>query len=165
MKEIASSVIEIKSSFAEFISSFAGQAIDEKTVPDIDVKDDSSDTAHFIFNCKDARQLIKLLPGRGFDFDEELGLITCVACNKASAPNIRVRDNKVGIFSFDISLYLSEVELEPSKQPRAFLNLKQSLVKHERESQIHLGLKEHRRKRSKKLNKVGMKRLDWTFSS
>ena len=95
-----------------------------------------------IVSCKDVNELFKILPDKGFHYDEEEGLITCIICNQANTPNRRLRDNKVGIFSFDLQSYLTEVELDPKKQPRRFVNIKSNLFQHEKESQIHIALKE-----------------------
>ena len=68
------------------------------------------------------------------------------------------------MFTFDLSNYMTDIEKEPSKQPRKFLNLKTSLIKHEQESQIHLKLiedlalekKESKIKQSRNVN-IGLR--------
>ena len=65
--------------------------------------------------CKDANQLFKILLDRGFEFYEEENLIMCVLCNPMDNPNLRrKRDNRTGMFTFDVSKYMSDVEKEPS---------------------------------------------------
>ena len=66
----------------------------------------------------------------------------CVLCNQMDNPELKKRDETVGRFNFDLSKYVSDIEKEPSKQPRQFINLKHNLAKHEQESEIHLKLKE-----------------------
>ena len=149
-REISNTVTEFKYSLTQMMESFAKQfTLREKDITDEDidekgdaVTDDSELNSSSIFSCKDAGQLLKLLPEISFEYDEESETITCVLCNQSSVPNIRVRDSKVGVFSLDMSVYRSKVELEPNKQPRMFSNLKHSMVKHVQESQIHRGLKE-----------------------
>ena len=96
-----------------------------------------------LFACKDFDQLLQVLPERGFDYDEEFGVLGCTLCNQTkSARNIRLRDSKVGVFRFDLEAYRAALAIEPNKQPRIFLNLKKILVKHEQESQVHKSLVE-----------------------
>ena len=148
LKDVVSSMSDLKNNFTDMVARFTEKlVVSEKEASEDSRKSESLEIEPIIdssavFNSKDLYQLLKILPDRGFDFDEEIGLVTCVLCNQSSAPNARLRDKKVGIFSFNLDLYMSEVELEPKKQPRMFINLKASLVKHERESQIHLSLKE-----------------------
>ena len=93
--------------------------------------------------CKDMHQLVQELNARGYDFEEEEGVVACLICNQTkTARNVRVRDSKVGVFEFDMGAYQSSLELEPQKQPRIFVNLKHSILRHERESQIHKSLVE-----------------------
>ena len=142
LKEVASSMTIVKDSFTELLSNFGGlfvnKGIDESLEEAlVQANDDSS----VLFACKDFKQLMQVVEERGFDYDEELGLVGCVLCNQTKAArNIRLRDSKVGVFGFDLAAYRAALIVEPHKQPRLFLNLKRNIAKHERESQVHRSL-------------------------
>ena len=104
----------------------------------------SLQNSELIQNCRDANQLINILPEREFEYDEEQSLIICTLCNESSIPcaSARLKKNKVGIFIFDLHSYYMDLEQDPHKQPRNFINLKHSMISHEQGSRLHLSLKE-----------------------
>ena len=155
IEEISNDFREIFSEFKNFVTDMMGNSIKNKSIiykKEIfeKSKNDMPESLETnlvpncskISMCKDVQQLLEILPEQGFNFCEEQNLVMCVLCNQSVNPNVRPRDKMVGIFTFDLSKYVSDMEKDPSKQPRNFINLKSRLVTHEQESQIHLGLKE-----------------------
>ena len=147
LKEVVDSIKHVKDSFSDMFAKLGGMFIDkeEKTEKEPETLVVSEPgvgvDGHALLACKDVHQLCLVLPERGFDFDEEVGVVARVVCNQTKSAGImRSRDNKVGVFGFDIGAYQAAVEIEPSKQPRIFINLKHAIIKHERESQIHKSL-------------------------
>ena len=150
LEEVVHSIKDVKNSFAEMISNFGGMFVQKASiepqakepVPEAEGNDPVAEVST-LFACKDFTKLLQVLPERGYDYDEEVGLVACVICNQTkSVRNIRTRDSKVGVFGFDMEAYQAALELEPNKQPRIFINLKHGILKHERESQLHKSLVE-----------------------
>ena len=108
---------------------------------------DSMDTqlikcSNEIKNCKDVQQLMEMIQELGYKFYEEESVIICVDCSQASTPSVSQISKKVGVFSFDLASYMLELENDPNKQPRIFLNIKKKIAEHELNSQFHNNLKE-----------------------
>ena len=91
---------------------------------------------------KDISELQKKLKDLGFSYDPEAEQFSCNICVQNPEPARRMYDGRRGIFSFDLASYQSDLQLEPGKQPRIFINLKKDLSRHIQRSQIHLDLKE-----------------------
>ena len=154
-KEIVESVSELKNDFVEMLASFRARLVlgpdsekegDESKVSDQMQQEGSPltpiESSINIFAAKDLEELQMKAKELGFNFDSEAEQFTCSICIQDPEPTLRLRDGKVGIFSFDVVSYDRDVSVEPSKQPRNFLNLKKNLAKHLQKSQIHLKLKE-----------------------
>ena len=133
IKEVVSCVNEMKNNFTDMVTNisvskllFSEKENSEKPKDTLLKSEEINSFQDYsaIFICKDAKQLLKILPERGFEYYEEQNLIMCILCNQSSTPNVKVWENKVGFFTFDLSSYMLEVEKEPNKQPRVFLNLK-----------------------------------------
>ena len=74
-------------------------------------------------------------------------------CNDHINSDIRLSNN-TGVFLFNFSKYMTEVEREPTKQPRMFVNLKSNLINHELESKLHVSLKQKDYFDKKKFNQT-----------
>lgn len=111
-----------------------------KTLESVDTR--LLEDSNAVNDCKDAQQFLDVIQGRGFKFYEEQNLIMCDICTQSNIPDVSQRENKVGVFTFDLHKHMSDLEEDPDKQPRRFLNLKYNIISHELKSQLHLSLKE-----------------------
>ena len=137
LEEVVHSIRDVKNSFAEMISNFGGMFVQEgslesqaeEPISEYEGNGTVSEVSTLLA-CKDFAKLLQVLPERGYDYDEEVGLVAFVICNQTkSVRNIRTRDSKVGVFGFDMEAYQAALELEPNKKPRIFINFKHGILK------------------------------------